>query len=99
MTARDALIAAGRLYPCYETPEELDFRRKRLLAQGRPPVYNRAALKLTDADRARLEGDGRRPHWRFRLALTARENGPEMARLLPLIGRARAMARLAGRTA
>ena len=67
--ARDRLVAAGRLYPCYETPEELEFRRKRLLAQGRPPVYDRAAaLKLTDGDRARLEGEGRRPHWRFRLA-------------------------------
>lgn len=66
--ARDALIAGGRLYPCYETPQELDFRRKRLLAQGRPPVYDRAALKLSDADRARLESEGRRPYWRFKLA-------------------------------
>jgi len=39
-----------------------------LLAQGRPPVYDRAALKLSDADRRRLEGEGRRPHWRFKLA-------------------------------
>jgi len=66
--ARDRLIAAGRLYACYETPEELDFKRKRLLAQGRPPVYDRAALRLSDADRARLEGEGRHPHWRFKLA-------------------------------
>ena len=66
--ARDRLIASGRLYPCYETPEELDFRRKRLLAQGKPPVYDRAAWKLSDVDRARLEGEGRRPHWRFKLA-------------------------------
>src|ERR1700738_4966463 len=66
--ARDKLIAAGRLYACYETPEELEFKRKRLLAQGRPPVYDRAALKLSDADRARLEGEGRRPHWRFKPA-------------------------------
>ena len=66
--ARDKLIAAGRLYACYETPEELEFKRKRLLAQGRPPVYDRAALRLSDADRARLEGEGRRPHWRFKLA-------------------------------
>ena len=65
--ARDQLIAAGRLYPCYETPEELEFKRKRLLAQGRPPVYDRAALKLSDDDRSRLEGEGRRPHWRFKL--------------------------------
>ncbi|MPZ34602.1 MAG: glutamate--tRNA ligase [Rhodospirillales bacterium] len=66
--ARDRLIATGRLYPCYETPEELEFKRKRLLSQGRPPVYDRTALKLGDADRARLEGEGRRPHWRFKLA-------------------------------
>lgn len=66
-SARDRLIAAGRLYACYETPEELDFKRKRLLAQGRPPVYDRAALRLSDADRTRLEGEGRRPHWRFKL--------------------------------
>ncbi|MDP1748729.1 MAG: glutamate--tRNA ligase, partial [Reyranella sp.] len=65
--ARDRLIASDRLYPCYETPEELEFRRKRLLAQGRPPVYDRAALKLSDADRLRLESEGRRPHWRFKL--------------------------------
>src|SRR5829696_3129879 len=66
--ARDRLIAIGRLYPCYETPEELEFKRKRMLSQGRPPIYDRAALKLGDADRARLEGEGRRPHWRFKLA-------------------------------
>jgi glutamyl-tRNA synthetase len=66
--ARDRLIAADRLYPCYETPEELEFKRKRLLAQGRPPVYDRAALRLDAATRRRLEGEGRRPHWRFKLA-------------------------------
>lgn len=65
--ARDRLIAAGRLYPCYETPEELDFKRRRLLSQGRPPIYDRAALKLSQTDRASLEAEGRRPHWRFRL--------------------------------
>src|SRR5919112_2820491 len=57
----------GRLYPCYETPDELEFRRKRQLARGLPPIYDRAALDLTAEDRARLEGEGRRPHWRFRL--------------------------------
>ncbi|HSI00855.1 MAG TPA: glutamate--tRNA ligase [Reyranella sp.] len=65
--ARDALIAAGRLYPCYETPEELEFRRRRLLAQGRPPVYDRAALKLDEGARRGFEVEGRRPHWRFKL--------------------------------
>ena len=66
--ARDRLIESGRLYPCYETPEELEFRRKRLLAQGRPPVYDRAALRLDAAQRTAFEGEGRRPHWRFKLA-------------------------------
>jgi glutamyl-tRNA synthetase len=61
------LAAAGRVYPCYETAEELDVRRKIQLSRGLPPVYDRAALKLTDADKARLEADGVRPHWRFRL--------------------------------
>ena len=61
------LKAAGRLYPAYETADELDRRRKRLQARGLPPIYDRAALKLTDADRAGLESAGRRPHWRFRL--------------------------------
>jgi len=61
------LKSLGRLYPAYETPEELDRRRKRQQALGRPPVYDRAALRLTDADRAALEAGGRKPHWRFRL--------------------------------
>ena len=65
--ALDRLAAAGRAYPAYETPQELELRRKVQLGRGRPPVYDRAALALTDADRARLEADGRRPHWRFRL--------------------------------
>ncbi|KFC71237.1 Glutamate--tRNA ligase [Devosia sp. LC5] len=65
--ARDRLIAAGRLYPCYETEDELDRRRKRARALGRPPIYDRAALKLTEEDRAKLEAEGRKPHWRFKL--------------------------------
>ncbi|MCZ4344937.1 glutamate--tRNA ligase [Devosia neptuniae] len=65
--ARDRLIADGRLYPCYETAGELDRRRARARALGRPPIYDRAALKLTDEDRARLESEGRKPHWRFKL--------------------------------
>jgi glutamyl-tRNA synthetase len=61
------LRAAGRLYPCYETPEELSLKRAGLVSQGRPPIYDRAALRLTDEDKARLEGQGRKPHWRFKL--------------------------------
>jgi glutamyl-tRNA synthetase len=65
--AKERLIAAGRLYPCYETEDELDRRRKRARALNKPPIYDRAALKLTDEDRARLEAEGRKPHWRFKL--------------------------------
>jgi len=61
------LAEAGRVYPAYESAQELELRRKVLLGRGKPPVYDRAALALTDADRARLEAEGRRPHWRFRL--------------------------------
>ena len=61
------LKAAGRLYPCYETPEELELKRRSQLQRHLPPVYDRAALKLTDAERARLEAGGQRPHWRFLL--------------------------------
>jgi glutamyl-tRNA synthetase len=68
--AAEQLKAIGRLYPCYETQEELEFRRKRQLARGLPPIYDRAALKLTDEDRAKLEEEGRKPHWRFRLEPT-----------------------------
>lgn len=65
--AADRLRALGRLYPCYESEEELEYRRRRQIARGQPPVYDRAALKLSDEDRAKLEAEGRRPHWRFRL--------------------------------
>jgi glutamyl-tRNA synthetase len=61
------LKASGRLYPAYETQEELEVKRKRQLARGRPPVYDRAALKLTAEEKAELEAEGRKPHWRFKL--------------------------------
>ena len=61
------LADAGRAYPCYETPEELALKRKAQLSAGRPPVYDRAALKLTDEQKAEHEAAGRRPHWRFLL--------------------------------
>jgi glutamyl-tRNA synthetase len=56
----DRLKGAGRVYACYETPEELELRRKVLLGRGLPPVYER---KAADAP----VPDGRAPHWRFRL--------------------------------
>jgi len=65
--AAETLKAAGLLYPCYETAEELERRRSRARALGRPPVYDRAGVKLTGAERAALEAEGRKPHWRFLL--------------------------------
>jgi len=60
----------GRLYAAYETTEELDRRRKRQQALGLPPIYDRAALRLSSDELAVLEASGRKPHWRFRLEPT-----------------------------
>lgn len=65
--AAERLKASGRLYRCYETSDELERRRRRQLGRGLPPIYDRAGLKLTEDDHARLAAEGRRPHWRFRL--------------------------------
>ena len=68
----DAAVATlkekGLLYACYETPEELDRKRKIALSRGRPPVYDRAGLSLTETEKASLEAEGRKPHWRFKLS-------------------------------
>lgn len=66
--AADDLRAKGLLYACYETADELDRQRKLQRAKGQPPVYNRAALSLSDDDKAKLEAEGRQPHWRFKLS-------------------------------
>jgi glutamyl-tRNA synthetase len=66
--ARDQLIAAGLLYPCYETSEELDRKRKIALSRKLPPVYDRAALSLTDDEVSAYKAEGRTPHWRFKLS-------------------------------
>lgn len=65
--AKQKLIADSRLYPCYESPEELGLMRKSLLQRGKPPIYDRSALKLTEEDKAKFEAEGRKPHWRFKL--------------------------------
>jgi glutamyl-tRNA synthetase len=62
------LRAQGRAYACYETPEELETKRRLRLAKGQPPVYDRAGLKLSDAEKRKLDTEGRRPHWRFLLS-------------------------------
>ncbi len=65
--AIEHLKFAGRLYPCFETQDELDFMRKRQLSQGKPPIYNRQALELSETQKQALLDDGRSPHWRFKL--------------------------------
>lgn len=65
--AFEALRAAGRVYACYETAQELELRRKILLGRGLPPIYDRAALALTEADHAAKAAEGVAPHWRFKL--------------------------------
>ncbi|MEX4007905.1 glutamate--tRNA ligase [Neoaquamicrobium sediminum] len=65
--AVERLKAAGLLYPCWETAEELERRRKIRLSRRLPPVYGREALKLAETDRKAFGDDGRKPHWRFLL--------------------------------
>ncbi len=66
-TAAQKLRNAGLLYPCYETPEQLERQRKRLAGRGLPPIYDRSALALDDEQRKELESEGLKPHWRFLL--------------------------------
>jgi glutamyl-tRNA synthetase len=61
------LKASGRVYSAYETAQELELKRKVALGRGLPPIYDRAALTLTEAERAAKEADGVAPHWRFKL--------------------------------
>lgn len=63
--AKQKLIKAGRLYPCYETKEELEVKRKLQLSRGQPPIYDRAGLHLSDAQKQEYEAAGRKPHYRF----------------------------------
>jgi glutamyl-tRNA synthetase len=63
----ERLRAAGRVYRCYETAQELDLKRKVLLGRGLPPIYDRAGLGLSEADHAARAAAGEKPHWRFLL--------------------------------
>jgi glutamyl-tRNA synthetase len=66
--AAEQLKAKGLLYACYESPEELERRKKIAQSRGKPPVYDRASLELTDQQKRDLEAEGRKPHWRFKLS-------------------------------
>ncbi len=67
--AAEQLKAAGRFYECFETPVELDLKRKKQLNMGKPPVYDRTSLHLTEAEKAAFRAEGREGYWRFRLDL------------------------------
>ena len=56
-----------RLYPCFESPEELSLKRKNLLVSGKPPIYDRSALNLSETEIQNKIEKGKKPHWRFQL--------------------------------
>ncbi|MFP1644286.1 glutamate--tRNA ligase [Pontitalea aquivivens] len=68
--AAESLRRTGKLYECFESPTELDLKRKKLLNMHRPPVYDRASLKLTDLEKERMREEGREGYWRFLLDQT-----------------------------
>jgi len=65
--AAEYLKESGRLYACYETPEELEMKRRLLLSRGHPPTYDQEGLGLTESQKAEFESEGRKPYWRFKL--------------------------------
>lgn len=71
--AAEALKASGRLYPCLESEEELAYKREQQRRAGRPPLYDRAALKMTPDQLSRAMANGKVPYWRFKLSNTTVE--------------------------
>ena len=63
----ESLKKEEKIYPCYETPEELQLKRKLQLKMGKPPIYDRNSLGLSDKEKNILKKEGRKPHWRFKL--------------------------------
>ena len=57
----------NKLYPCFETQEELALKKKALLSSGKPPIYDRSSLSLTNKEIEQFLNEGKRPHWRFKL--------------------------------
>ena len=71
--AASRLKASGHLYPCLESEEELRFKREQRAKQGKPPVYDRGALKMTQEQLERAIANGKSPYWRFKLGSGSRE--------------------------
>lgn len=83
--ALEQLKSHGAVYPCYETAEELDLKRKMRLSRKQPPVYGREALSLTEEQKQKFEAEGRKPHWRFLLPNFATD--PKKMRKTPITWR------------
>jgi glutamyl-tRNA synthetase len=66
----ERLKASGRLYPCFESEEELRVKRELRIKRQQAPIYDRAMLKLTPEQRANAEAGGKKPYWRFKLSDT-----------------------------
>ncbi|MGB9607724.1 MAG: glutamate--tRNA ligase [bacterium] len=67
--AIERLLEEGKAYPCYCLPEELEERRREALERGEKPMYDRRCRELSDKERARLEREGRKPAFRFKVPL------------------------------
>ena len=67
--AAERLKASGRLYPCFETEEELAYKRERRRREGKPPLYDREALRMTPEQIERAIANGKQPYWRFKLSM------------------------------
>jgi glutamyl-tRNA synthetase len=63
--AKKKMIDSGRLYPCYESQEELEIKKKVLLSRNLPPIYDRSALKLNAEAKEKFKAEGVNPHYRF----------------------------------
>ncbi len=63
----DRLRASGHCYPCWRTDTELKAFRRKCLAAGRPPIYDREWARLPEDEVARRESAGQRPVFRFRV--------------------------------
>ena len=62
------LIDNNLIYKCFESPEELDTKRKRLVARRMPPIYDRSSLYLSESEIKKYLDEGRKPYWRFKLS-------------------------------
>ncbi|MDA0938784.1 MAG: glutamate--tRNA ligase [Proteobacteria bacterium] len=63
--AKQFLIEQKLLYPCYETQEELNIKKRNLISKGLPFIYDRESFHLSDSQKKEFEDEGRKPHWRF----------------------------------